>query len=127
MANPSDPDDSRGWARQLATLGHVGTMFPVAIGLGFLGGWWIDGRLGTRPWLALLGFAFGVAAALRNLIRSVRDLEESESAAEAPPPPTPLGPTPPFPTSAAPHTPEPPDEPLRETRTDRARGSEGPD
>lgn len=76
-------DDVKSWARQLATLGHVGTMFPVAIGIGFLGGWWLDGRLGTRPWLALLGFAFGVAAALRNLVRSVRELEESEAAAAA--------------------------------------------
>lgn len=76
---PSDNDGSRrSWGRQLMTLGNVGMMFPVSIALGFLGGWWIDGKLGTRPWLSLLGFALGVGAALRNLIRSVRDLERQE-------------------------------------------------
>ena len=53
-------------------------MFPVAIGLGFMGGYWLDGHLGTAPWLALLGFGFGVVAAIRNLLRSVTALEASE-------------------------------------------------
>ncbi len=53
-------------------------MFPVAIGLGFMGGYWLDGRLGTAPWLALLGFGFGVVAAIRNLLRSGAALEASE-------------------------------------------------
>ncbi len=80
MATAPEPqrDDASGWARQLTLVGHVGAMFPVAIGLGFMGGYWLDGRLGTAPWLALLGFGLGVVAAIRNLLRSVAALEASE-------------------------------------------------
>ncbi len=82
-ARDSEQADARGWARQLGLLGHVGAMFPVAIGLGFMGGYWLDGRFGTAPWLALVGFGFGVVAAIRNLLRSLSALETSERAASS--------------------------------------------
>ena len=83
MATPLDPkrDDASGWARQLGIVGHVGAMFPVAIGLGFIGGYWLDNLLNTAPWLALLGFSFGVIAAIRNLVRSLATLESAEQSA----------------------------------------------
>ena len=80
----SRPDDgeARGWARQLGTVGHVGTMFPVAIGLGLWLGYWADGALDTRPWLMLLGVGFGIAAATRNLVQSVARFQADEAQAE---------------------------------------------
>jgi len=80
MGATRDPqqDDARSWARQISAVGHVGAMFPVAIGLGFMGGYWLDGRLDTAPWLSLLGFGLGVVAAIRNLLRSLSALEVSE-------------------------------------------------
>ena len=79
MAQEHGPDDDpRSFARQLAAYGGVGTMFPVAIVFGFLGGYYLDGKLGTGPWLALLGFALGVVAALRNLLRAAAALERRE-------------------------------------------------
>lgn len=81
MTVARDPQEgqARSWARQLTAIGHVGAMFPIAIGLGFMGGYWLDGRLDTAPWLSLLGFGFGVAAAIRNLMRSLSALEASEA------------------------------------------------
>jgi len=43
----------------------------AAMGLGFLGGRFLDSRLGTDPWLTLIGLAFGVVAAFRILVRDL--------------------------------------------------------
>jgi ATP synthase protein I len=79
MAEPEDDTGLRGWARQLGTLGHVGIMFPVSIAFGLLIGRWLDGRFDTAPWLMIVGFFFGVATAVRELLRSVARLDEDES------------------------------------------------
>jgi len=57
--------------RQYAHYATVGIMFPVAIALGFFGGYLIDRWLGTIPLFALVGLCFGVAAAIRNLLQTV--------------------------------------------------------
>lgn len=74
----SSGDGQRGFARQLIAFGNVGMMFPVSIAIGFVGGYYADRWLGTTPWLALGGFALGVAAAVRNLVRSLAALERAE-------------------------------------------------
>jgi ATP synthase protein I len=40
----------------------LGFMFVVAIGGGALGGYWLDSRLETAPWLLLVGALLGIAA-----------------------------------------------------------------
>jgi F0F1-type ATP synthase assembly protein I len=37
-----------------------------------LGGWWIDGRLGTGPWLMVLGVVLGVVGAVTKLVIEYR-------------------------------------------------------
>ena len=37
-------------------------------------GYWLDGQLGTRPWLLLAGGTLGVVAALVYFFRTVTDL-----------------------------------------------------
>ena len=76
---PDDDSGLRGWVQQLGALGHVGIMFPVAIAFGSLIGHWLDGRFGTSPWLLLAGFGFGVATALRELLRAVKELDEKDA------------------------------------------------
>ena len=34
-------------------------------------GWWLDTKLGTAPWLMLIGIALGAAGAFWSLVRSV--------------------------------------------------------
>jgi len=46
----------------------VGIRMVVCIGLGAVGGWWIDQRLGTEtPWATIVGFFLGTAAAFKGL------------------------------------------------------------
>ena len=70
---PGNGDDSSWIAvtKQFARYAHVGMMFPVSIALGFFGGYYLDQWLGTSPLFALVGTGIGVAAAVRNLFRTV--------------------------------------------------------
>jgi F0F1-type ATP synthase assembly protein I len=60
--------------RTLGQLSTVGLSFVLALVLGFGGGYWLDGRLGTRPLLAFLGFFVGVAAGVLNVYRVMQSL-----------------------------------------------------
>ncbi len=41
--------------------------FSILIGIGV--GWWLDGKLGTRPIFTLIGLFLGLASAVYNLYR----------------------------------------------------------
>ena len=43
-------------------------MFLASIGLGIWVGYWLDGRLGTSPWLTLAGALAGMALGFYNVI-----------------------------------------------------------
>lgn len=60
--------------RQALELSALGLMFPIAIGLGFLWGWWMDRLFGTWPWLTAVFTGFGIAAAFVNLFRMTADV-----------------------------------------------------
>jgi F0F1-type ATP synthase assembly protein I len=53
---------------QLAGLG-IELVAPLLAGL--FGGRWLDGRLGTRPWLVLVGAVAGAAVGMLNFYRRV--------------------------------------------------------
>lgn len=59
----------------LGQLSTVGMSFVLALVLGFGGGLWLDGRLGTKPWLSFLGFFIGLAAGVLNVYRVMRMAE----------------------------------------------------
>lgn len=68
---PTNPEDRGNWKTGMA-VASAGIEMVVAMGVGYLGGDWLDGRLGTTPWLTAVGFAFGVAAAFLGLWRNAR-------------------------------------------------------
>ena len=37
-----------------------------------LAGWWLDGRMGTGPWLAAVGVVLGLAGAVTKLVLEYR-------------------------------------------------------
>ena len=46
--------------------------FVLALVLGFGAGYWLDGTLGTRPWLSFIGFFLGLAAGILNVYRVMK-------------------------------------------------------
>ena len=48
-----------------------------AVALGTLGGVWLDKKLGTTPWLFWFGLAVGVGAAVRAILRVVREFKRT--------------------------------------------------
>jgi ATP synthase protein I len=58
----------------------VGLELGLSVVLGILFGRWLDGRLGTTPWLMLAFLLLGLVAGFRGVMRAVR---RSDRAAEA--------------------------------------------
>jgi F0F1-type ATP synthase assembly protein I len=83
-----DPEAKKMWAIAAST-GAVGLEIAVAIGIGYLGGQYLDRKLGVAPWLTWVGFAAGVGASIKALIRVVRSYRkglEEEAKEDSPDP-----------------------------------------
>lgn len=71
----------RSTLRALALATQLGFSIAASVGLGVLGGLWVDDRLGTRPIFLLLGMIFGLLSAayiIRDLLAFKRDSDEEE-------------------------------------------------
>jgi len=55
----------------------IGIEMCAAVAFGTLGGVWLDGKLGTTPWLFWIGLVVGIGAATRAVLRVVRDFKRS--------------------------------------------------
>lgn len=53
----------------IGQLSTIGMSFVFALVIGFGAGFWLDGVLGTKPWLAFVGFFLGLAAGVLNVYR----------------------------------------------------------
>jgi len=65
-------------ARLWLDVSIVGIQFPVAIGLGYFFGRWLDGLLNTKPWMTITFALFGIAAGFINLFRITAQAERAE-------------------------------------------------
>lgn len=68
MADPGDREQRRSGL----AVATVGITLVVSMAVGFWMGSWLDGRLGTYPWLTIVFFLFGLAAGFRELYRTAR-------------------------------------------------------
>ena len=57
---------------RLYNLTSLAFTFPVSIAAGAFMGYWLDGKLGTFPWLSILFMLFGIAAGFLSLFRAVK-------------------------------------------------------
>lgn len=68
----------------------VGIEIVLSVALGFFGGRWLDDKLHTAPALMVLGFFFGVGAAIKAVLRASKEMrviterEEREQGNPAP-------------------------------------------
>src|SRR5688572_15326738 len=58
------------------SFGTIGLEVVLCMLAGFFGGRWLDGKLGTEPYLAVVGFFFGIAAGAKALLRGWREMQE---------------------------------------------------
>lgn len=68
--------------RIAGTTGAVGIEIAVAIAIGYLGGNYLDHRFGTHPWLSYVGFAIGLGAAVKALMRVARAYKRDQGGGE---------------------------------------------
>lgn len=60
---------------QAMAFAGVGLSFMVEIGMFAFLGWWGDGKLGTTPWLLVLGTFLGLGFAIYHLLENVSQWE----------------------------------------------------
>ena len=58
--------------RIAGNTGAVGIEIAVAIIIGYLGGRFLDRKLGTEPWISYAGLLAGIGAAIKALLRVIR-------------------------------------------------------
>jgi F0F1-type ATP synthase assembly protein I len=64
----------------LSSYSYVGIFFGVAVAICLYAGYWLDGRLGTKPWFTLGGVILGVATGFVELYRvSKKALREHDT------------------------------------------------
>jgi ATP synthase protein I len=51
---------------------QLGASIVLAIFIGAAAGYWLDGKFGTFPYLSIIFFLLGIAAAARNVWRAVQ-------------------------------------------------------
>ena len=65
--------------RTLGYLSTIGLAMAFSIALGAVIGMYLDKKFGTKPWLLIIFFCFGVAAAFRNfyiMYKKAKDIFE---------------------------------------------------
>ena len=80
--------DRRAFFRELGKYSALGLEMALSVLIGWWIGSWLDGKLGTTPWLMVLwiglGFAAGVRSLYRSALRSGKELEKDEEAKRKP-------------------------------------------
>ncbi len=65
------PRETLGMLNAYGRFASLGIQLTASMCLVGLGGYWLDGKLGTYPWLMIVGLMAGAAAGFYSLIRTV--------------------------------------------------------
>ncbi len=72
--------------RESAPYLGIGTALAATVGLFFAFGYWLDGFVGTKPWLSLLFGSLGVLIALVQFVRTASNLNRPKTPTQNPDP-----------------------------------------
>lgn len=67
---------------QVLSASSIGLELGLSVVFGILFGRWLDGRLGTTPWLMLVFLMLGLVAGFRSVMRAVRRADRAAEAEE---------------------------------------------
>ena len=62
--------------KELAYFSSLGLQVALSILIGFGIGWYLDEKFDTDPWMTVIFFGLGVAAAVRNIGLAIRKLRD---------------------------------------------------
>lgn len=72
--------------REIVEAWALAWMFPLAIGIGFAWGYWMDKKIfGTWPWLTAIFTGLGIIAGFLNLFRIALRNDTGSGRSEKPP------------------------------------------
>jgi F0F1-type ATP synthase assembly protein I len=71
MGARQEPAERRRVVRELGRFTGFGLAWALSVLVFLLGGYWLDGRLGTLPWLTILGAFVGAAGGFVSLYRGI--------------------------------------------------------
>jgi ATP synthase protein I len=77
--DPSKPEKNQETDSPYAFALGAGTELVVSVLGCFLIGQWLDKKLGTSPWLMLLGALFGISVGLYRLVKAANERLKSRS------------------------------------------------
>jgi F0F1-type ATP synthase assembly protein I len=61
--------------KAIGSYSTLGLEIVLSVMIGFFGGRWLDGKLETAPYLAVVGFFFGVGAAGKAILRTLKEMK----------------------------------------------------
>lgn len=79
MAGELDPSSLARAYQQAASYLGLGVEFVVSLLVGLFAGRWLDGKLGTHPWLMLVGILLGTVAGFVNFFQRVMQLQKKQT------------------------------------------------
>lgn len=68
-------DDGRRMMKAGFKLSAVGFEIAICLLLGYFGGHWLDGVMGTSPYVTIFGGLAGLAAAVKVVIRVIKETD----------------------------------------------------
>jgi hypothetical protein len=68
--------------KSVGSFGTVGLEIVLAIVLGLFGGRWLDTKFDTAPYLAVVGFFFGVITAVKAIHRTTKEMQREAAREE---------------------------------------------
>ena len=78
MAAPGSPTERKRVARELGRFTGLGLTWALSVLLFLLIGYWLDGRLGTLPWLTMVGAFVGAAGGFLSLYKALTAASRAE-------------------------------------------------